>query len=72
MQPTPADVVTAEKVREDHVRELGHGFLRVIWPDLDDLRALRCRVDRLIHVAQPTAPRDSPHVSAARTRGIPR
>lgn len=48
-QPAPADVVTAEKVREDHVRELGHGFLRVIWRDMDNLRALRWRVDRLIH-----------------------
>lgn len=46
--PTPAEVVLAEKVREDHVRELGHGFLRVVWSDLEDLHALRRRIELLI------------------------
>lgn len=46
--PTPAEVLFAEKVREDHVRELGHGFLRVIWSDLQDLHALRRRIELLI------------------------
>jgi len=46
--PTAADVVFAEKVREDHVRELGHGFLRVVWRELDDLGALRHRVAGVI------------------------
>lgn len=50
-QPTPADVVVAEKIREDHIRELGHRFLRVIWRDMDELRALRGRIDGIIHRA---------------------
>lgn len=50
-QPAPADVVVAEKIREDHIRELGHRFLRVIWRDMDELRALRGRIDGIIHRA---------------------
>jgi hypothetical protein len=46
--PTPAEVLFAEKIREDHVRELGHGFLRVAWSDLEDLHALRRRIELLI------------------------
>jgi hypothetical protein len=33
-QSTRADIVMAEKIREDHIRELGHRFLRVIWRDI--------------------------------------
>ena len=47
-QPTPADVLMAEKVREDHVRELGHGLARVTWPDLDLPHQLRQRIEALI------------------------
>jgi len=50
-QPTPADIVVAEKIREDHIRELGHRFLRVIWRDMDELRALRLRIDGILHRA---------------------
>lgn len=46
--PTSADVVVAEKCREDHVRELDYGMGRVIWSELDDLVALRRRVERAI------------------------
>jgi hypothetical protein len=45
---TPADVVAAEKVREDHIRELGYGMGRVVWPELDDLVLLRRKVVRAI------------------------
>jgi hypothetical protein len=46
--PTPAEVLFAEKIREDHIRELGHGFLRVVWSDLEDLYTLRRRIEALI------------------------
>jgi len=45
---TPADVVMAEKVREDHIRELGYGMGRVIWSELDGLVMLRRKVERAI------------------------
>ena len=45
---TPAEIVFAEKVREDHVRELGHEMVRVIWADFDDLPLLRRRVERAL------------------------
>jgi hypothetical protein len=45
---TPADVVVAEKVREDHIRELGYGMGRVIWSELDGLVMLRRKVERAI------------------------
>jgi len=48
---TPADIVFAEKVREDHVRELGHEMVRVIWTDFDDLPLLRRRVERAVMLA---------------------
>ncbi|MEP6649610.1 MAG: hypothetical protein ABJA74_06800 [Lapillicoccus sp.] len=51
-QPTPADVVFAEKLREDHVRELGHGFVRVIWRDLDDPPSIRRRIETVINRAE--------------------
>jgi very-short-patch-repair endonuclease len=46
---TPADIVVAEKIREDHVRDLGYGMLRVIWPELDATATLRRRVDAAVH-----------------------
>jgi hypothetical protein len=45
---TPAEIVFAEKIREDHVRELGHEMVRVIWADFDDLPLLRRRVERAL------------------------
>lgn len=44
----PADVVAAEKVREDHVRELDYGFVRVTWPELDAIRILHRRIDAAV------------------------
>jgi hypothetical protein len=41
---TPADVVFAEKLREDHVRGLRYAMVRVIWSQLDDLVVLRRRI----------------------------
>ena len=50
-QSTRADIVMAEKIREDHIRELGQRFLRVIWRDMDELRALRRCIDSIIQRA---------------------
>jgi very-short-patch-repair endonuclease len=50
-QSTRADIVMAEKIREDHIRELGHRFLRVIWRDMDELHALRRCIDSIIQRA---------------------
>jgi hypothetical protein len=47
----PADVVAAEKVREDHVRELDYGFVRVIWSDMHAFPALNRRVDAAVQRA---------------------
>jgi hypothetical protein len=44
----PAEIVAAEKVREDHVRELDYGFVRVIWSDLDALPVLGRRIDAVV------------------------
>ena len=44
----PSDVVAAEKVREDHVRELDYGFVRVTWPDLDAIPLLHRRIDAVV------------------------
>ncbi len=41
---TPADVVVAEKVREDRIRALGYVVIRVTWAELDDLVALRRKI----------------------------
>jgi hypothetical protein len=49
----PADGVTAEKVREDHVRELDDGFVRVTWPDLDAIRALHRRIEAVVERSAP-------------------
>ena len=48
---TPAEVVFTEKVREDHVKELGNEMVRVIWADFDDLPLLRRRVERALLLA---------------------
>jgi hypothetical protein len=48
----PAELVVAEKIREDHIRELGHEMVRPIWSDLDELPALRRRIERALHLAQ--------------------
>ena len=44
----PGDVVSAEKVREDRLRTLGYEVVRVIWSDLEDLPALRRRIEAAI------------------------
>jgi hypothetical protein len=44
----PAEIVAAEKVREDHVRELDYGFVRVIWSGLDALPVLGRRIDAVV------------------------
>jgi hypothetical protein len=43
---TPGDVVFAEKVREDAVRALGHGFARWTWDELDDFAPVAARIAR--------------------------
>jgi hypothetical protein len=48
---TPAEIVFAEKVREDHVKELGHEMVRVIWADFESLPLLRRRVERALSLA---------------------
>ncbi len=42
----------AEKQREDWLRELGYEVVRVTWRDLDDLAALRRRINAAIHRAK--------------------
>lgn len=42
----PADVVFAEKVREDAVRALEFGFTRWIWDELDDFAPVAARIAR--------------------------
>ena len=39
-----ADVVVAEKIREDHIRALRYAMVRVIWRDFDRLVLLRRRI----------------------------
>ena len=41
----------SEKIREDHVRELGHEMVRVIWADFDDLPLLDRRMERALMLA---------------------
>ncbi len=48
----PADVVFAEKVREDHVRGLRYAMVRVIWRELDDLVVLRRRIVAAVDLAR--------------------
>lgn len=45
---SPADVVAAEKLREDRMRELGYEVLRVTWAELADLPALRRRIEAAV------------------------
>jgi Transcriptional regulator, AbiEi antitoxin len=49
---TPADIVVAEKIREDNIRELDYGMGRVIWSELDNLVLLRRKVERTIDSAR--------------------
>jgi hypothetical protein len=49
---TPADVVFAEKVRQDHVRALRYAMVRVIWRELDDLVVLRRRIVSAVELAR--------------------
>ena len=49
---TPADVLFAEKVREDHVRGLRYAMVRVIWRELDDLVVLRRRIVSAVDLAR--------------------
>ncbi|HEU4331329.1 MAG TPA: hypothetical protein VFR40_09445, partial [Lapillicoccus sp.] len=48
----PADVVVAEKIREDHIRSLRYAMVRVIWRDLAELAVLRGRITSAITVAR--------------------
>lgn len=49
---TPGDVLFAEKVREDRIRGLDYGMVRVIWRDLEDLIGLHRRIDTVVDVMQ--------------------
>ena len=49
--PTAADVVFAEKIREDKIRSLDYVVVRVTWRDLEDLPLLRRRVEAAITLA---------------------
>ncbi|MBV9920851.1 MAG: hypothetical protein JOY78_08390 [Pseudonocardia sp.] len=42
----PADVVFAEKRREDRMRTVLRGFVRWVWAELDDFRAVAERLPR--------------------------
>jgi hypothetical protein len=42
---TPAEVVVAEKRREDRIRALGYRVVRLTWADLHDRRRLRSLLD---------------------------
>lgn len=44
----PADVVFAEKVREDQLRGLGYSVVRVIWSDLDAMDIVRRRAETAV------------------------
>ncbi len=49
---TPADVVVAEKLREDRIRGLGYVVVRVVWSELDDLAALRSKMQHAFALAR--------------------
>lgn len=51
----PTEVLVAEKIREDRLRELGWIVLRVTWSELDDPAALRRRVERALALADATS-----------------
>ena len=44
LSAAPADVVVAEKLREDRIRALSYVVVRVTWAELDDLAALRRKI----------------------------
>ena len=48
----PADVVVAEKIREDHIRALRYAMVRVIWRDFDHLVVLRRRIASAVELAR--------------------
>lgn len=50
-QPTAAEVVVAEKIREDQIRALDYAVVRVTWLDLEDLPLLRRRIGAAINLA---------------------
>jgi hypothetical protein len=41
---TADEAVYREKLREDRIRALGHGFVRWRWADLTDPSRLRCKL----------------------------
>ena len=49
---TPQQVLWAEKLREDRIRELGYEVVRVTWSDLDDPVALARRIGSAVHRAR--------------------
>lgn len=49
--PTPADVLFAEKVREDRIRSMDYVVVRVVWRDLEDLPLLRRRIEAAMALA---------------------
>ena len=48
---TPADVLFAEKVREDRIRSMDYVVVRVVWRDLEDLPLLRRRIEAAMALA---------------------
>jgi very-short-patch-repair endonuclease len=64
LESTPAEVVVAEKVREDHIRSLGYVVVRVTWLDLENLPQLRRRIEAALALAR--------SASGGRTSGPPR
>jgi hypothetical protein len=52
LDATPADIVVAEKIREDHIRSLRYAMVRVIWRDLDHLVVLRRRMMSAVELAR--------------------
>jgi very-short-patch-repair endonuclease len=49
--PTAAEIVVAEKIREDQIRSLGYALVRVTWADLDNMPLLRRRIEAAIALA---------------------
>ena len=50
-QPTAAEIVVAEKIREDQIRSLDYAVVRVTWLDLENLPLLRRRIEAAITLA---------------------
>jgi hypothetical protein len=57
----PADVVFAEKVREDAVRALDYGFTRWIWDELDDFAPVAARIAKTFRPRVPSTGSASRH-----------